>query len=558
MFNSGRAQFFTGGDDLREGSKLYLRFILRDGSIGATTGFSVAGGTEFDSNTNLEKSWVFEERSRSLDIADVFRIEVAFSPDRREFMEDDDYSFDGLILTVDDGGTDVVLFSDTAINRKFEQASVWRSPQLPTFEAIGIRTIIVRDQDDQRVGGALIYLEHVFLGVTDENGEFVTTETIDDRSHLVVRKLIHENGFYRSNHDVDSEQNWNYRVHLTNVGISNAGRATPHFRWDGTAHVTLRKDNTLIGVNLLYTLEWDADSDERDTIADTIRQSSDALHGATNGQFFIEFARITSRRQWWDDCDYRVYVEDHRRGIARIRGGFLGNNISHSFINIGRKSGVGTLVHEFGHYGFGLADEYKGSDPNCTAALNAEPGDPDGGFRRGTSRAACIMTVNSVPKFCSHHPSNPHKLGTNQGDNSCWDTIVGNYGDDERWYLRDPASRSALPGPLRWSATSAPDITTHPMVKTEFIQTPNDPLPGRIGTVDLTIVDELGRAVSGAAVSTRDRNGTWFFQGISDRYGEASVGGAHLGDHIRFELGDVSAQSTISSDAANQTFSVPA
>ncbi len=541
MFSDGSVVIGTGDDDLREGSAVWVRIHLR--SRPAVV-FEAARGRRFPDRTDTPPiAWrLAPSHDPPVRIEDVERIEIAFSPDRRDFMEDDKWWFTGLIVTVNDTAGPTVLYSNTAVNHKFERAGAWSTGILPTFSAIGATLIRVFDEAGSPVRNADVFIDtfigntSVRTGATDATGQLlVPSSSLQPTSTILVRSRIHEQDYYRSQHAFDSTQNWNYRVYHTNVRIDNRGIAFPTLGPFGSVvDVTVRRDHTLIGLNLLVSAEWDLASSDQATIEAIMNSCSRYLYNATDGQFFIEVAQIGDRRDAWDDSDFRIFADwGYRANVPNIRGAFLGWNVLGSAMKMSRSNGAPVYAHEFGHYGLALGDEYRdGAMTACTRSVRS----PSSIYAAGRTHSSCMMwSQGQAPKLCSSHRSNPHVRGTRQGDEACWDTITRRYNIDSRWNVRTPVDRDAIPPRIRsvWSADGFMSSFVLPTIQRRAVAN----LFGLIGELTLTITETGGAPIAGVVVKTRDADGSWILQGRTAANGTLLIAGIHGGDRLRLEPG---------------------
>jgi len=119
-----------------------------------------------------------------------------------------------------------------------------------------------------------------------------------------------------------------------------------------------------------------------------------------------------------------------------------------------------TFVHEFGHLGFDLGDEYGEGEASksvvCTTKLKSDAGARTP-FSPFGEKAACIMfSQMETNKFCSDQGPNSHNYTPLQPDD-CWAGILGNYSDHSgvRWTLKTPVTRKQIVGTLRDSSGNA-------------------------------------------------------------------------------------------------------
>jgi hypothetical protein len=398
-------------------------------------------------------------------------------------------------------------------------------------------SILVIDDDDYPVPGAQVYADGLELGHTDQFGE-LAAPPLSDGTSLVARRFITESSTYRGNHSQGSTQNWKMHIYTTNVGVRNDGTLTRQpvkLEPDPLALQVIRvsKKNTLIGLHVVASVEWDASATELETIRQKLIGASRFLYNATDGQILIEQAEVVDNAAFWEDADYRVYANQHlRENVDCPLGGFFDDSFwcNGSWIHVQIKSDSPTYAHEFGHYGFDVGDEYSDDDASveCTARLGRND-NPPGPFQSGMPRASCMMyEQHQGVKLCSGRSENPHVHGTNQGDSSCWSTLIDHYKDgnsNPRWTIQSPDSRGAIMGQVNganpplpaWNPEITIDNRTHPNLcaPSRFIERFSD-----------------GTPAVGADVWLHTTYGANILQGKTGTDGQLTVTGIHIGDSI--------------------------
>jgi hypothetical protein len=361
------------------------------------------------------------------------------------------------------------------IRIKDDSTRSWGHINVDDFQFTGSSSAPTRIHVTNHLGanveGAEIYVNGGNVGVTDASGNLSLgpLTTADD---IIARKRVFEHRSHRANHSAGSSQNWNYRVYNTSAQVNNDGTITSHPVTNPavTQELQLSLNNTTIGLHLVASVEWDATPGELFDIRDNkIIPASEFLYNATDGQFFIEQVELVDDAALWDDADYRIYTNWSLRANAdgdRFNGGcFLCGN---GWMDMSRTNDALVYIHEFGHYGFDLRDEYAdgsggGLDPNVNCTGNVDASNCMAGtdstivdFGTFQPKASCIMWVqNCTSKLCSHRPENPHAARTRQGGTSCWTRIADKFRDIERersffvrWALQTPDTRRAIVGTL--------------------------------------------------------------------------------------------------------------
>jgi hypothetical protein len=299
---------------------------------------------------------------------------------------------------------------------------------------------------------------------------------------LAARYCMDDHAAVKGNHTWLHPWNWAYRTYLTSFGFDANGN--PQINTVVNTGVTqvlqLRHDRPLVGVNALVSVEWDASSAYLSQLAEGFRSASQYLYDVTDGQMLLESIDIQDNKANWADADYRIHASNRQWPCADLGGIWKGTD-KHAFFGRyfdGRSSSQGdwtlsngyrTLIHEFGHYGLGLDDEYvnakgqKGNGAGCTTDFDATV----------PAQRACVMSYQfTSTQLCSSltlHPHNTNTLQQTTNGGPCWDTVQKKYRDfhiPERWAIVRPNDRgSIMPGPLTipisdWVKSRVVDVAT--------------------------------------------------------------------------------------------------
>ena len=292
--------------------------------------------------------------------------------------------------------------------------------------------------------------------------------------------------------------------------------------------------NTLIGFNLLVSIEWDATADEIRRYTDRILEMSELLYNCTDGQFLVDRVTIVDNRRYWDDADIRIYANLNQRSQADVGAIFSSGGRIHMNPNNTHEPSV--TLHELGHYTFNVYDEYKAGSgweesdgpPICTFASESDGTD----YSAGGSKDSCLMRGArnaEIKKICSTNAANPHATTTRQGAKDCWSEIIENSGD-RYWRLRTPSTSGAITDvfpdsgvPLATSTSPPAGVGTvasyipiedwKPIRRTSSV-TRADECPDRLVHVELdgSPHDDVKVSLESGAVTTYQgvaRNTTW-------------------------------------------------
>jgi len=203
-------------------------------------------------------------------------------------------------------------------------------------------------------------------------------------------------------------------VYISNVAVQNSGGLTMSsvkLEPNPLANQVLRvlKKNTLIGLHLVASTEWDASAAELQDIKSKVIRMSHFLYNATDGQILIEQVNLADDFTRWENSDIRIFANRNLREYVDCPiGGFFGGSFfcNDSWIHVQIGSDGATYAHEFGHYGFNVDDEYSDDDDSvkCTHQLDAASGP----FMNNGSAASCMMYWQILAsKLCSTRPEIP-------------------------------------------------------------------------------------------------------------------------------------------------------
>jgi hypothetical protein len=184
--------------------------------------------------------------------------------------------------------------------------------------------------------------------------------------------------------------------------------------------------------DLILSIRHNADATRIEQWERSFRRASEILYDATDGQ--MQFGRLYVANNSAGSNAADGFLLEEEGGSASNRDA-LGTPGLHMGLKSDEKNKPFIVIHEFGHYGLGMYDEYEtagGGGAVCT-------GDPDTG--------ACIMefgwtqgdqiddegnlTEGPVNEFCTdddHDPDNDTEQQALLGE-SCWETIEDNYPD---------------------------------------------------------------------------------------------------------------------------------
>ncbi len=417
----------------------------------------------------------------------------------------------------------------------------WSSPMLLSF-GVDI-TVRVQNESWSYLQGAKVYRQGNYMGLTDATGTITVPGTMIGDT-LAALYLVHVEPAVKSGHEWDGNISWAWRVYQTSIRIPNDG--TPQLlQVTNTSDVqllTVRKDQALIGVHIIAVVQWDANSAFFDDLRQGLISASSFLYDVTDGQFFYETIEIFDNEENGPSNDIIIYTDNtvwpnaFLSAITTPKGRMMFPPVFGP--SWSDRVAYGTLIHEFGHYGLWLDDEYK-----------VRTGDGGGfcTFNRATAteptRASIMQDSDDASELCSRadpnhlHNSNTMQDVTNKGE-STWETVMRVYLDKanpSRWTLQSPDTRSVavVPGP-----------NSLPIAEWVKVSIDNNDTQA-CSPYNITVAYPSGTPVIGSNVSVVSLPDSILYQGKTNNAGQITVRGAHNGDILSVQKGIDSVQSII-------------
>lgn len=318
----------------------------------------------------------------------------------------------------------------------------------------------VLDEAGNPIAGAEVWQNGVLVGTSAANGLLELPVMMGDR--LVARKLVKIVPSIRSRHNQDAASNWAYHLYITSLAIPAAGEPAPAIVTDPlvTQTLTLRKDNTLIGFNMVVSVEWDANAEYLENLRQGFELASAALYDASNGQMLFERVTIFDDNQAMGSADYQIRASNTITPYAYISGLTLAPNdyiatgryfVRSTLSDLGQWDLPGnyrTLLHEFGHYGLYLYDSYFRYVPYTWKKIDADCTSPETRTNQTPEWNATLMdyhynatefSTRGVPGawdpvYCTQ---TEHYRQTSESD---WETIIKKYKSPSPalWTLKTP------------------------------------------------------------------------------------------------------------------------
>ena len=412
--------------------------------------------------------------------------------------------------------------------------------------------VLVLDEEGFAVAGACVYQNGVPTVATDDSGVCVPSMlTVGDT--LVALQLVAEQPTVRDAHTTpDSEGvNWAYRTYVTSMDVGDDGSTHPHVVPQmGQQRLVVKKTNPLILYNLLVSMEWDATITYTQQVSEALRLASDYLYDVSDGQFAFGHVAIYDDTCHWPDADVQLSVRNNVRPYAYV-GGITAEDKART-IRVGRgwdrwadsekpwneSDGFRTLVHEFGHYGLYLYDEYFEYTfddwGNLTGVRRSSCTGPENRDERTDATNASVMdwqyssselAMRGVDglwtdEYCTHTAQ------WQLNGESDWETVTRYYTDTaalDRWHIVTPADwGQVMPGPEDFPRHALPFPTL-------VISNTGTDSPSR----RVTVLGPDCVGYPGTLVALDPSGGNAIDQGFTDEAGEIIILGAAEGDTVR-------------------------
>lgn len=124
----------TGNDDLRKGSRVNLHLVM--------AGESILTYPIISANRSLGDRYEYKMRltlNTSIRIKDIRNINIEYIPDKRPFMNDDEWMLAGarFVALPETGHGGVLLYEKRNLSFKFSKKMQWESPVLSTYQKSG-------------------------------------------------------------------------------------------------------------------------------------------------------------------------------------------------------------------------------------------------------------------------------------------------------------------------------------------------------------------------------------------------------------------------------------
>lgn len=416
----------------------------------------------------------------------------------------------------------------------------------PFTEPMGVRVgkdiivLVNQHETGREVSGAEVWHNGHYVGRTNAMGALTLTAVMPfDR--ICTRKLVATFDTDRPGHGRHYTRPWMSKVYQTNLYPAYRGGHTFLIMDQDPPPdiyvMELKKNHPSIGFNIIVSIEWDASDEYIDIVREGMRKASDYLYDATDSEFYFANVEINDAKSRWSKADIIIKNETLRANawVGYIHRGntskritmprHRGNYYDGSYDKI---AGYSTFIHEFGHYGFNLKDEYfvyhgaSKDDSYCTAKRFDED---DEDYGPSMPRSACVMDNQTRTRgFCAGSFVNPHNEDTNQDERRggpCREEINDWYEGDD-WNI--------VNGDSRMSPTSGPmNLAVRDWCHVEVANNADTDAFDILVTVT---DDETGTAVVGASCTHITRDFKSIGVDNTHGHGQTMVYGVHDGERL--------------------------
>ena len=418
-----------------------------------------------------------------------------------------------------------------------------------------------------------VYLNNNYVGMTGGAGTLVLHDVIIG-DQLAADHKKYERWSNKGHHqNYGNGGDWAWQEYLTSIHVENSGTTTQFnvVSTSTTQDLVLRKNQGLVLVHMLVSVEWDAETAYMDALRTGLQNASAYLYDVTDGQFVWGKIEVFDNAQYWGDADVRIYANQRLHancngaiGMYRGLGGLTAGTdmqIHMPGYYLGSmydwQDAYRTFMHEFGHYGLWLADEYLDRDGNentgahCTTNFINNP-NPN----QEAVQASIMHHQWFATELCSKiDPNHMHDTNTfqdeyNDGEDT-WQTVIRHYSGGNLTIQSADTRGVIMPGPNTlpipsWVQVNVTDYNTGacpPFMVGYVYSSNNQP----VKDMNVWVV----------------RPGSLFsplYQGVTDGLGEIQVLGAHNGDGVLASKKDyqTALASTSASAVVNCSTAAPA
>lgn len=242
-------------------------------------------------------------------------------------------------------------------------------------EPIKNRTFLFYKVNDNKP----IYTETFIDSLETNNDGIIYRDSINaDHDDLILIRRIMER---KKTSKALSPTITSYNVTLNNVTIKEEGEHE-FLKIDTTQHNQRTElKHTVITFNLSISIEWRASQAYVQQMQHSLRRASNYLYNVSDGQMRLDTVTVYTGKFNWNHVDVRYHASNVQWPVATVSGitnaaaiakiemprrwfgseerGRNDSIVSEGNLNLLDSHEYRTLIHEFGHYGLSLYDEYQ-------------------------------------------------------------------------------------------------------------------------------------------------------------------------------------------------------
>lgn len=184
--------------------------------------------------------------------------------------------------------------------------------------------------------------------------------------------------------------------------------------------------------NLIVSLRHNADAARLGEWRTSFERASQLLLDATDGQHQFGTIFVCNNSSGGRNADTWLLDPDGR-SFSNVRG--LGSETAHMTLYGDERFKPFIVIHEFGHYAYGVYDEYTGSSgaAECIGGTTSDACIMEAGWgdgdRFGNTATGGALVLGRVSEFCvagNHDPDGDTDQDSINGQ-SCWETMVATF-----------------------------------------------------------------------------------------------------------------------------------
>jgi hypothetical protein len=258
------------------------------------------------------------------------------------------------------------------------------------FSECDARKILIVDVDDKPIKNKTfgfskvtnnppVFTETFIDSLTTDDDGYVNRDSLglENEELLLIRKVVHTKPSAKGSSLTKNM----LTVTLDNIQIDPGGIHNFLEIDDDLSVQKATMNHTVIGYNLAISIEWWASREYVQQMTQSLRLGSDYLYNVSDGQMKLDTISISVNKLNWNNADARYHAKNIQWPVANIDGilssdsemkiwmprRWYGNKdrgrnsivSSETDLDLTNYREYRTFIHEFGHYGLGIYDEYE-------------------------------------------------------------------------------------------------------------------------------------------------------------------------------------------------------